>query len=97
MKFRAKVVPSGNATAVEVPPALIEGFNAGARPLVVITIHGHVWRSRIAVMSGKRLIGLSAANRKASGIAEGDLVEVGVALDEEPRMVSEPADVAAAL
>jgi hypothetical protein len=55
------------------------------------------WRSRIALMGGKCLVGISAANRKASGIALGDTVEIEFALDTEPRTVAEPADVALAL
>ena len=39
-------------------------------------------------------IGISAANRAAAGIAEGDIVEVGLRLDFEPRDVALPADVA---
>lgn len=97
MKFKAKVVPSGNATAVEVPKAALEQLSAGARPPVVITINGHSWRSRVAAMRGMHLLGISAANRKASKISEGDLVEVLLELDVEPRTVEEPEDVASAL
>ncbi len=97
MKFKAKIVPSGNATAVEVPNTVMEKLNAGSRPLVVVAINGHTWRSRVAAMRGMHLIGISAANRKASAISEGDLVEVLVELDAEPRVVEEPEDVAFAL
>ena len=48
MKFRAKVIPSGNATAVEVPTAVLTALGAGSRPLVVITINGHRWRNTVA-------------------------------------------------
>ena len=48
-------------------------------------------------MRGQCLVGISAANRAASGIAEGDVVEVDLELDTEPRVVSEPADLAKAL
>ena len=96
-KFKTKVIPSGNATAVEVPKAGIESFGAGARPPVAITINGHSWRSRIAVKDSKSLVGISAANRLASGISEGDVVEVLIELDEEPRTVSEPTDLSEAL
>ena len=96
-KFQAKVVPSGNAAAVEVPKDGVESFGAGARPPVAISINGHSWRSRIAVKDGKYLVGISAANRRASSISMGDLVEVLVALDEAPRTVEEPADLTEAL
>lgn len=48
-------------------------------------------------MRGLHLVGISAANRKASGIIEGDFVEVRLELDVEPRTVEEPKDVASAL
>lgn len=97
MKFKAKVIPSGNATGVEVPKVVLGSLNSGPRPLVVISINGHIWRSRIAVKHGVSLIGISAANRRASGIAEGEVVEVGLELDTEPRVVPEPTDLTAAL
>jgi hypothetical protein len=97
MKFRAKVIPSGNATGVEVPERVIDAFGSGKRPKVVITIKGHTWRSRVASMGGRLIVGISAANRAASRIAEGDIVEIDLKLDTEPRVVSEPPDLAKAL
>lgn len=97
MNFRAKVIPSGNATAVEVPADVVKAFGSGARPLIAITVNGHTWRSRVALMRGQCLVGISAANRAASGIGEGDIVEVGLELDTEPRVVRAPPDLAKAL
>jgi hypothetical protein len=97
MKFRAKVIPSGNATAVEVPTDVMKALGSGPRPLIAVTVNGHMWRSRVALMRGQRLVGISAANRAASGIAEGDVVEVDLKLDTEPRVVPEPPDLAKAL
>ena len=82
---------------VEVPAAVVNGLGSGRRPEVVITIGGHTWRSRVASMGGRLIVGISAANRAASGIAEGDVVEVGLRLDAEPRVVAEPPDFADAL
>jgi Bacteriocin-protection, YdeI or OmpD-Associated/Domain of unknown function (DUF1905) len=97
MKFQARVIQSGNATAVVVPATIMEALGSEARPLVVVSINGHTWRSRVALMCGQCLIGISAANRAASGIAEADLIHVVLELDTEPRVVPEPADLAAAL
>jgi hypothetical protein len=97
MKFRAKVIPSGNATAVEVPIDVLEALGSGARPLIAVTVNGHTWRSRVALMRGQCLVGISAANRAASGIGEGDIVEVSLKLDTEPRVVRAPPDLAKAL
>jgi uncharacterized protein YdeI (YjbR/CyaY-like superfamily) len=97
LKFPATVIPSGNATAVEVPEAVMQALGPQARPPIAVTINGHTWRSRVALMRGQRLVGISAANRAAAGIAEGDTVEVELVLDEAPREVAEPADLAEAL
>jgi bifunctional DNA-binding transcriptional regulator/antitoxin component of YhaV-PrlF toxin-antitoxin module len=97
MKFQARVIPSGNATGVEVPDDVMQALGPKGRPPVTITINGHSWRSRVAAMRGQRLIGISAANRAAAGISEGDIVEIDVEIDEAPRQVVEPADLADAL
>ena len=97
MKFKARVIPSGNATAVEVPEAVMAALGREARPPVSITINGHSWRSRVAAMRGLKLIGISAANREAAGVAEGEMVEVDVTLDDAPRTVDLPDDLATAL
>jgi hypothetical protein len=97
MKFRAKVIPSGNATAIEIPAKVLEALGSQSRPLIVVTINGHSWRSRVALKGGKALVGISAANRAASGIAEGDVVGIDLELDTEPRVVPEPSDLTEAL
>ena len=48
-------------------------------------------------MRGQCLIGISAANRAAAGVALGETVEVDLQLDDEPRDVAEPSDLAEAL
>jgi hypothetical protein len=85
MKFKARVIPSGNATGVEIPEHVVKALRSGARPPITVTINGHVWRSRVALMRGQCLVGISAANRVASGIAEGDLIVVDLQLDTAPR------------
>ncbi|MBN9244862.1 MAG: DUF1905 domain-containing protein [Mesorhizobium sp.] len=85
------------AAHVEVPDKVMEALGPAGRPPVTITINGHTWRSRVAAMRGRHLIGISAANRAAAGISEGDFIEIDVELDEAPRVVAEPADLADAL
>src|SRR5262245_5907889 len=96
MKFKARVIPSGNATGVEIPKDVVEALHAGPRPPIAVTINGHTWRSRVALMRGQRLVGISAANRVASGIAEGDIVVVDLELDTAPRVIAQPPDLAKA-
>jgi uncharacterized protein YdeI (YjbR/CyaY-like superfamily) len=97
MKFRATLIPSGNATAVEVPEAVMATLGSEARPPVVVTINTTTWRTRIAKMRGQILIGISAAHRESAQITEGEEIEVDLTLDTAPREVEEPADLKAAL
>jgi bifunctional DNA-binding transcriptional regulator/antitoxin component of YhaV-PrlF toxin-antitoxin module len=97
MKFRSRVEPPEPMRGLEVPPEVVEALGGGKRPAVIITIRGHSWKSRVAILRGRYLLGLSNANRQAAGVATGDEVEVEVELDAEPRVVVEPADFARAL
>jgi hypothetical protein len=97
MKFRTHVEPPEPMRGLEVPEEVVEALGGGKRPKVSISINGHSWRSRVAIMRGRHLLGLSNANRRAAGVAIGDNVEVEVELDTKPRVVVEPADFARAL
>ena len=97
MKFRSHVEPPEPMRGLEVPPEVVEALGGGKRPAVTITINGHSWKSRVAIMRGRYLLGLSNANRKSAGVATGDEVEVEVEIDAAPRVVAEPADLARAL
>ena len=97
MRFRSHVEPPERMRGLEVPREVVEALGAGKRPAVTITINGHSWKSRVAIMRGRYLLGLSNANRKTAGVVTGDEVEVEVEIDAEPRVVVEPADFARAL
>ncbi|GIH02278.1 hypothetical protein Rhe02_03450 [Rhizocola hellebori] len=97
MKFRTRVEPPEPMRGLEIPQKIVEALGAGGRPPVTITINGHSWKSRVAIMRGRHLLGLSNANRQAAGVVTGDEVEVEIELDTEPRVVIEPPDFARAL
>jgi Bacteriocin-protection, YdeI or OmpD-Associated/Domain of unknown function (DUF1905) len=82
---------------LEIPAEVVAALGGGKRPPVTITLNGHMWTSRVAIMRGRYLLGLSNANRKAAGVSIGDEVEVEVEFDAEPRVVVEPDDFARAL
>lgn len=86
-----------NATGIEIPPAVIEGLNAGKRPKVTVTVNGSSYRSTVAVMGGRYLVGVTAEQRIKSGIKAGDTIEVSLDLDTAPREVVTPVDLLGAL
>lgn len=97
MKFRSAVEAPEPMNGLEVPPEVVGALGGGKRPPVSITVNGHTWKSRVAIMRGRNLLGLSNANRRAAGVEVGDVVEVELELDTEPRVVVEPDDFARAL
>ena len=98
MRFRATVEQSGKtATGVPVPETVVKALDGGKRPPVRVTINGYTYRSSIAPMDGRFMIGVSAENRAKAKVAGGDVVDVDVELDTEPREVDVPKDLATAL
>lgn len=86
-----------NATGIEIPDAIVDGFDAGRKPPVVVSINSHSYRTTVAPRGGVYLVPASAEVRKAAGIQAGDEIEVTIHLDTEPRVVEVPTDFAAAL
>jgi bacteriocin resistance YdeI/OmpD-like protein/uncharacterized protein DUF1905 len=98
MRFRATIEPAGKtATGFQVPDDVVTALGAGRRPPVRVTIGGHTYRSTVASMGGRFMVGVSAQNRTAAAVAAGDEVDVDLELDTEPREVDVPEDLAAAL
>ena len=86
-----------NAAGIEVPKEIIKKLGSSKRPLVRVTIKKHTYRSAVAVVDGKFMIGVSVENRQAAGVQGGDEVDVTVELDLEPRTVEIPKDLKSAL
>lgn len=84
-------------TGIQVPEEVIIGFGKGKKPPVKVTLNGYTYPSTIAVMGGAYMISLSAENRAAAGVKGGDTLEVTLELDEEPRVVEVPVDLAQAI
>ncbi|MFC0447222.1 YdeI/OmpD-associated family protein [Rhodococcus jostii] len=98
MRFRTTIELGGKtATGFRIPDAVVEELGSGKRPAVRVTIGSHTYRTTVAPMGGVFMIPLSAENRTGAGVAAGDEVDVDVELDTEPRVVTVPADFAAAL
>jgi hypothetical protein len=98
MRFRATLELHGRtATGFAVPDDVVAALGAGKRPPVRVTINGHTYRSTVASMGGRSMIGVSAQNRASASVAAGDRVEVDLELDTEPREVTLPDDLGEAL
>jgi hypothetical protein len=80
-----------------VPEEVLESLGAGKRPAVQVTLKGHTYRSTVAPMGGKFLLGISAENREKADVVAGDEVQVNIELDQQPREVVLPADFVKAL
>jgi hypothetical protein len=98
LTFHTTILKTGKNTAgIKVPEEIIEKLGPSKRPLVRVTIKKHTYRSAVAVMGGKFMIGVSAENRQAAGVQGGDEVDITLELDLEPRTVEIPKDLKSAL
>lgn len=97
VEFETTVAATGNNKGIVVPDEAIEKLGAGRRPHVVVNVNGFEYRSTVAVMGGKHLIGISAAIRNETGLRGGDPIKVRLRVAATPRAVDMPSDFAAAL
>ena len=98
MKFRTMILLGGKtATGIRVPDKVVEELGPSKRPKVRVTIKGYTYRSSVASMDGKYMVGVSAEVREAARVAAGDEIDVLIELDTERRVVTVPPDFAAAL
>lgn len=98
LTLRTVLVPRGPAAGVILTDEQVQALGGTAKtPPVRVTVNGHTFRGRIGRMKGENLIGFSKAVRAECGVESGDEVTVEVALDEAPRTVDVPPELAAAL
>src|SRR5512134_3098384 len=98
MRFRTTLLQNDKtATGFRVPEDVVLALGKGKRPPVRVTINGYTYRSTVAPMGGRYLVGVSAENRAGAGVAGGQTHDIDLELDDAPRDVALPADFAAAL
>jgi len=98
MRFRAKILQSGKTAAgIEVPEKVVAALGSSKRPPVRATINSFTYRTSVASMGGKFMLGVPPEFREGAGVTAGDTVDIELELDTEPREVSIPPDLAAAL
>ncbi len=95
--FHTTVAGEGGKTGIVVPDDAVAALGAGHRPAVHVDLDGYGYRSTVAVMGCRHLVGVPAAVREATGLRAGDPVHVTLTLATTPREVDVPADLAAAL
>jgi len=96
--FRAELLLSGQTAAgFEVPEAVVNELHGGHHPKVVVRVRGYEFRTSIAKRGERFLLGVSNERRAEAGIAPGEVLDVEVELDDAPREVELPEDLAAAL
>ena len=98
MTFRSTLELRGKtATGIEVPPELVSALGSSKRPAVRVTLGSHTYRSTLAPRGGRFLLPVSAENRALAGVEAGNEVDVEIELDTEPRELTVPPDLAAAM
>jgi hypothetical protein len=76
---------------------VVTALGSNKRPPVLVTINGHTYRSTVAVLRGRFMLGVSADNQAIAGVAAGYVVDVEMGLDTAPREVVVPPDFDGAL
>lgn len=98
IRFRARLQRRGPAAAVVLDETQVATVGEGAKRFpVVATVNGYTWRTSVSRMGGEFLLGLNREVRDGAGVQAGDEAEVIIELDDAPREVDVPADLAAAL
>jgi hypothetical protein len=97
MRFKAELQSANESGRwVLVPESVASSFGS-KRPAVRVTVNGVEFRSRLSVYGGKSYLGFTAAVRKAAGISLGDVLDISLEVDDEPRVVEVPDALAVAL
>lgn len=97
LHLRTTLVTAGPACAIVLTDEQVEQLGAGKRAPVRVTIGETTERLRVARMGGQNLIGFNKQVRAAFGVEAGDVVEAVIEVDDAPRTVDVPDDLAAAL
>ena len=97
--FRTTLLATGgNNVGIVVPDNVLAAFDRGKRVPVVVTVDGgYRYRNTISSMGGRSLISFNAATRAATGKSGGDEIEVRLDVDDAPRTVDVPEQLAAEL
>ena len=98
MRFRTEILSNGKTAAgIEIPLDVLDALGTSRKPAVKVSLNGYTYRSTVATVNGAYMVGVSNDVRNAAGVAAGQVVDVDIELDTEPRVVAVPPDMAVAL
>lgn len=98
IKLRAQLELRGKtATGFVIPESVVAELGSGKKPQVSVHIKGHTYRSSIASMGGEFMLPVSAEVRTNAGVNAGEIIDIELELDTEPREVTIPDDLKKAL
>lgn len=89
--------PDSTATFLTVPYDIFQEYGLRGRVPVAGTLNGKLFRGSIFPYGGVHYLGVNRDLRESTGLKAGDLVDVVLDYDPEPRVVVLPADLEAAL
>ena len=92
----AKDPDDGEIAAIEVPGDVREVFGK-ERPAVVAHLGTYAFRTTVMVYGGKSYVGVRRSHREAAKLAPGQTLRVVIELDDAPRTVTPPKELAAAM
>lgn len=89
--------PDSSATFISVPFDIFKVFGMRGRVLVRGTLNGYSFRSSLFPYGGVHYLGVNRNLRESAGLKAGDVVNVEMAYDDGPRVITPPPDLEAAL
>src|SRR2546427_10363063 len=93
MRFSTTILQGDKtATGIRIPDEIMTGLGAGRKPPGRVTINGHSYRSTVATVDGRPMVGISAANRAGAGGAGGEGGGADLELASGPVPGTAPAD-----
>lgn len=96
--FRAELTRAGDGGGhlVSVPDEVVEALGGKGRTAVQATFNGVPYRGSVVRMGGSFCIGVTKAVISDAGVEPGDLLDVVLRLDDAPRVIDAPPELAAA-
>ena len=69
MKFRTTILSGGKTTTgIHVPDEVVAALGTSRKPAVKVALNGYSYRSTVASMGGRFMVGVSADVREKSGV-----------------------------